>query len=147
MPYRNLEDLSNTDKNFILDDYIKEIHDLVLDITKDQTLALTYAQNTPDFVSLALTGQKELQSNLRKKGLNLEALADKAEEFNDINNVKFKKEIKGPTKEEIAFEKKIAEEAKKGVARPKISINYIEEQKRKEQEGQINIKDTKTNIR
>jgi hypothetical protein len=138
--YRNLEDLSNTDKNFILDDYIKEIHDLVLDITKDQTLAYVYAQITPEFVSLALTGQRDLRSNLRKKGLNLEALDDKAQSFEDIESVISDPIFKtdAPTKEEIDFNKKHAKQEKKKINKgPSLAelekINKEKEEKQKKQ--------------
>lgn len=85
--YKDLEVQAKSETDFDVDDYIQKFHDKIVDVTNDSALGLTYAQLLPEFIQLSLTGEKELQRTLRKQGLDLNALVDKIEEFEDINNV------------------------------------------------------------
>lgn len=85
--YKDLQGIAESDKDFVVNDYVVSMHDNVLKATNDQGLALMYAQLTPEFVNLALTGRKDLVKNLRGKGLSRDALEDTIELFEDFDEV------------------------------------------------------------
>lgn len=85
--YKDLQKKSKAEDPFSLEGYVKELHDLVLNKTKDNALALTYAQLVPEFMTLAFTGRKELKQSLRNKGLSSDALDDMVESFQKLDNV------------------------------------------------------------
>ena len=85
--YKDLQKLSQSTDPFSIKGYASDIHNLILEKTEDPALALSYAQQIPEFIDLALTGKRELVKKLRKKGLNLEELADTIDEFENIDKV------------------------------------------------------------
>lgn len=85
--YKDLQRLAKAEGPFSLEGYVKNFHDIVLNKSKDNALALTYAQLVPEFMNLAFTGRKELKQSLRNKGLSSDALDDMVESFQNINNV------------------------------------------------------------
>jgi predicted NAD-dependent protein-ADP-ribosyltransferase YbiA (DUF1768 family) len=85
--YKDLEEISKSEQDFNLDNYIQEFHDMIQKATDDDALALTYAQLIPEYVDMAFTGEKELKKNMKQKGLSFDALQDKIEEFEDLNAV------------------------------------------------------------
>lgn len=85
--YKDLLEKSKSDKEFSLQNYIKEMHDLVLKHTGNKKLALTYSQLVPEYVGLVLMASKDLKKQLREKGLNVEEVEDYIDKYEDFNNV------------------------------------------------------------
>lgn len=85
--YQDLKNIAASDKDFNLNDFIISFHDTIMSATKDDALALQYAQLVPEFVNLALTGRRELVKTLRSKGLSRDTLEDTIVEFEDISVV------------------------------------------------------------